>query len=91
MKKCVAKKSFIVCLQVKKIVDKEYEHVLKLWDRFEMKKKERISRLVLKMQCFIGSWYFWKNFLLCFLKLSYIYNKYSKVNNKHLRTYDLKQ
>ena len=55
MKKCIAKKSFIVFLQVKKIVDKEYEHVLKLWDRFEMKKKERISRLVLKMQSFIGS------------------------------------
>ena len=50
-----SKEKFYSLLAGKKNFDEEYEHVLRLWDRFEMKKKERISRLVLKMQCFIGS------------------------------------
>ena len=32
-----AKESFIVRWRVKKISDKEYEHVLKVWDSFEMR------------------------------------------------------
>ena len=34
----------------KKISDKEYEHVLKLWKKFEMKNKndERLSRFAFK-------------------------------------------
>ena len=38
-----AKKSFIVCLRVEKISDKEYEHVLKVWKRFEIKMMKYIT------------------------------------------------
>ena len=37
MKNYQAKKCFIVRLQIKKVNDKEYEQVFKVWDRFEIK------------------------------------------------------
>ena len=36
-KNCQVKKSFIVRQQIKKISDEEYDHVLKVWNKFEMK------------------------------------------------------
>ena len=46
----------------KKISDKEYEHVLKLWKKFEMKNKndERLSRFVFKTWHFTVSRCSWK-------------------------------
>ena len=38
-----AKKSFIVCLRVKITSDKEYEHVIKVWKRFELKMMKYIT------------------------------------------------
>ena len=43
-----AKKSFIVPWPVKKIRVKEYEHILKVWDRFEMKTMKDYRNLYLK-------------------------------------------
>ena len=40
---------FYSSLAGKKTCDKEYEYVLTVWNKFEMKKNERLSRLVLKM------------------------------------------
>ena len=44
----LAKKSFIVCLQVKKTSQKEYEYVLKVWNKLEMKTMKDYQDLYLK-------------------------------------------
>ena len=43
-----AKKSFIVRWQIKKITDAEYEHVLKVWDRSEIKTMRDYHNFYLK-------------------------------------------
>ena len=43
-----ARKSFIVPYQVKKNINKEYDHVLKAWNKFEMKKMKEYHDLYLK-------------------------------------------
>ena len=45
---CQAKKSFLVREQVKKISDKEYENVPKVWNKFEMKTMKNYHDLDLK-------------------------------------------
>ena len=48
-KNYLAKKSFLVRLKVKKkISDKEYQHVLKVWNKFEMKTMKDYHDLYLK-------------------------------------------
>ena len=48
-------------LEGEKISDKEYEHVLKTWNKFEMKTmKDRVSQFVFKMWRFIVNRWFWK-------------------------------
>ena len=47
-KNCQAKKSFLVREQVKKISDKEYENVPKVWNKFEMKTMKNYHDLDLK-------------------------------------------
>ena len=42
------KKKFYRSLTGKKIIDKEYEHVLKVWDKFGMKTMEDYHKLYLK-------------------------------------------
>ena len=42
-----AKKSFMVCLKVKNS-DKEYEYVLKVWNKFEMKVMKDYHNLYLQ-------------------------------------------
>ena len=44
----------------RKISDKENDHVLKVWDKFEMKKSQTLSRLVLKMLYLIVNSFFEK-------------------------------
>ena len=44
-----SKENFSSSLTGKKFSDKNYEHVLKVWYRFQMKNDERLSRLVIKM------------------------------------------
>ena len=47
-KNCQSRKNFIVLWSVKKINDKEYVHVLKVWDKFEMKTMKDSHNLHLK-------------------------------------------
>ena len=49
-KNCKAKKSFIVRKQLKKISDKEYGHVLKVWNKFKMKTMKDCQDLYLKCE-----------------------------------------
>ena len=42
------KKKFYSSLTDKKITDKEYEHILKVWDRFEMRTTNDYHNLHLK-------------------------------------------
>ena len=48
LKNCLAKKSFIAFYQENKINDKVYEHVLKAWNKFEMKTRKDYLDLHLK-------------------------------------------
>ena len=51
-----SKQKFYSYLASNTISGKEYKHILKVWNRFDKKKKdERLSPLVLKVQRFIVS------------------------------------
>ena len=52
-----SKEKFYSSLTGRKITDKENEHV---WNKFEIKKNERLSRLVFKIWRFIISWCIWE-------------------------------
>ena len=56
-KNCLVKKSFIVFWQ--RISDKEYEHVLNVWNKFEMKTMKDYHDLYLKCDV-LFSWCVWK-------------------------------
>ena len=47
-KNCLKKKSFIVRYHIKKVSDKEYEHVLKVWNAFKIKSMKDYHNLYLK-------------------------------------------
>ena len=133
-KNCLVKKSFIVFWQ--RISDKEYEHVLNVWNKFEMKTMKDYYDLYLKFDVLLLAdlfekfrnnslkdyGLFWSHYLsapglsldavlkiakselelipdldmyIFFRKgtreIPYISNRYSKGNNKYLKSYDLKQ
>ena len=133
-KNCLVKKSFIVFWQ--RISDKEYEHVLNVWNKFEMKTMKDYYDLYLKFDVLLLAdlfekfrnnslkdyGLFWSHYLSApglsldaILKIAkselelipdldmyiffrkgtreipYISNRYSKANNKYLKSYDLKQ
>ena len=48
------KKSFIVCEQLKKISEKEQDHIHDIWNK--LKRKQWLSRHVLKVWRFVISW-----------------------------------
>ena len=50
-----ARKSFIVCQKVKKISGKEYEHVLKVWNKFEVKTIKDYDELYLKYELLLSA------------------------------------
>ena len=54
-----AEKSFMVCWQVKNS-DKEYEHIVKFWDRFEMKVMKDYHNLCLKCDTLLLADVFYK-------------------------------
>ena len=58
-KDCQAEKSFMVCWQVKNS-DKEYEHIVKFWDRFEMKVMKDYHNLCLKCDTLLLADVFYK-------------------------------
>ena len=128
---------FYSSLTNRKINDKEYEHVLNVWNKTEMKTKKNYHHLYLKCDALLLADVFekirnngWKNYALCqshyfsgpglswdgmfkrtkiklqlimdpdmyiiFEKdtrdgISYISNRYSKTNNKNLKSSDPKQ
>ena len=45
---CPSKEKFYSSLTGKEISDKEYEHVLKVWNKFEMENDERLLQFVFK-------------------------------------------
>ena len=53
------KEKFYSSLTSKETSDKEYEHVLKGWDKFEMKTMKDYQNLYLKCNFFVG-WCVWK-------------------------------
>ena len=132
-----SKEKFYSLLTRKKVNDKEYEHILKVWNRFEMKTMKGCHDLYLKCDVLLlanvfeklrnnslknygllpthylsapaFSWDVMLNMTKIKLELisdpdmyiffkkgtrggvSYISNRYSKVNNKYLKSYDPKQ
>ena len=48
LKKLPGKEKFYSSLTGKKVIDKEFEHVFKVWDRFEMRTMKDYHNLYLK-------------------------------------------
>ena len=53
--KLPSKETFYSSLTGKKISDKEYEHVLNVWDKFEMKKMKDYHDLFLKWDVLLSA------------------------------------
>ena len=82
---------FYSSLTDSKISDREYEHVLNVWNKCWNENGERLSWLVFEMCHFIIS-----NVFEFFEKgarsrIFYISNRYSKANKNYLKFYDSKQ
>ena len=124
-----SKEKFYSSLTGKTIIDREYEHVLKVWNKFEMKTMKDYHDLYLKCDVLLLADVFekirnnsLKNYglypshylsapglswdamlkiikfnlnlfqvLTFIIRISYISNRYSKANNKCLKSYDPKQ
>ena len=51
IKELLSKEKFYSSLTDRKISDKEYDHVLKVWNKFEMKTMKDYHNLYLKCKC----------------------------------------
>ena len=75
-KKVPGKNEFYSSLSGKGISDKERQHLLKVWNKFEMKTMKDYCDLYLKFD------------VLLLADVSYISKRLSKINNKYLTSYD---
>ena len=60
-KEVLSNEEFYNSLTGKNNSDKEYGHYLEVWNTFQMKNNERLSRIALKTRCFIISGCYQKN------------------------------